>query len=284
MKDLEKVERIWVSPNNDLEAKTIIELLQRNGEEYLVTGQAWGASLEQLEEEIKAKIEEAKQRGQDVYGIELQGNPEGVINVDHHIYGEDDRSNPKSSIEQVANILGVELSLDEQFVSANDKGYIPAMEKLGSELGIKREDLQEIIANIRMRDRQMQGVTMEQEAQAQEAVEELGDLSEKRDYISMNLPHSKTSTVTDRLYGKYDNLLITSADGETNFFGKTEIIQMLNEKFQGGWSGGQLDQGNGFWGGYADQEAIKAEVQNMINQIRAKQNVEQNIDSKSIDD
>ena len=83
---------------------------------------------------------------------------------------------------------------------------------------------------------------------------------------------------------KYDNLLITSADGETNFFGKTEIIQMLNEKFQGGWSGGQLDQGNGFWGGYADQEAIKAEVQNMINQIRAKQNVEQNIDSKSIDD
>ena len=284
MKDLEKVERIWVSPNNDLEAKTIIELLQRNGEEYLVTGQAWGASWEQLEEEIKAKIEEAKQRGQDVYGIELQGNPEGVINVDHHIYGEDDRSNPKSSIEQVANILGVELSLDEQFVSANDKGYIPAMEKLGSELGIKREDLQEIIANIRMRDRQMQGVTMEQEAQAQEAVEELGDLSEKRDYISMNLPHSKTSTVTDRLYGKYDNLLITSGDGETNFFGKTEIIQMLNEKFQGGWSGGQLDQGNGFWGGYADQEAIKAEVQNMINQIRAKQNVEQNIDSKSIDD
>lgn len=252
--------RLWISPNNDLEAKTIIELLQRNGEELLITGQAWGASWEKLEEELKLKIEKAKEEGKSIYGIELQGDAEGAINVDHHIYGEDDRSNPKSSIEQVADILGVELSLDEQFVSANDKGYIPEMEKLGAELGINQEDLKEIIANIRMRDRQMQGVTLEQEEQAQEAVEKLGDLTEKRDYISMDLPHSKTSTVTDRLYGKYDNLLVTSADGETNFFGKTEIIKMLNEKFPGGWSGGQLDKGSGFWGGYADQQAIKETI------------------------
>ena len=73
--------------------------------------------------------------------------------------------------------------MDEQFVSANDKGYIPAMEKLGAELGLSAEDLQEIISNIRMRDREMQGVTPEQEAQAQEAVEKLGEIKEKRNYI-----------------------------------------------------------------------------------------------------
>lgn len=238
--------RLWVTPNNDLEAKTIVEMLQREGEDFLVTGQAWGASWEKLEEELKAKIEEAKREQKTVYGVELQGDSNGAINVDHHTYGEDDRSNPKSSIEQVAEILGVELTLDEQFVSANDKGYIPAMEKLGAELGLSAEDLQEIIANIRMRDREMQGVTPEQEAQAQEAVEKLGEIAEKREYIQLDLPHSKTSTVTDRLYGKYDNLLITSGDGETNFYGTTEIIQMLNERFPGGWSGGQLDQGSGF--------------------------------------
>ena len=165
---------------------------------------------EHLEEELKAKIEEAKREQKTVYGVELQGDSNGAINVDHHTYGEDDRSNPKSSIEQVAEILGVELTLDEQFVSANDKGYIPAMEKLGAELGLSAEDLQEIIANIRMRDREMQGVTPEQEAQAQEAVEKLGEIAEKREYIQLDLPHSKISTVTDRLYGKYDNLLITS--------------------------------------------------------------------------
>lgn len=261
--------RLWVTPNNDLEAKTIVEMLQREGEDFLVTGQAWGASWEKLEEELKAKIEEAKREQKTVYGVELQGDSNGAINVDHHTYGEDDRSNPKSSIEQVAEILGVELTLDEQFVSANDKGYIPAMEKLGAELGLSAEDLQEIIANIRMRDREMQGVTPEQEAQAQEAVERLGEIAEKREYIQLDLPHSKTSTVTDRLYGKYDNLLITSGDGETNFYGTTEIIQMLNERFPGGWSGGQLDQGSGFWGGYADQSAIKAAVNECI-QERAK--------------
>lgn len=268
--------RLWVTPNNDLEAKTIVEMLQREGEDFLVTSQAWGASWEKLEEELKAKIEEAKREEKTVYGVELQGDSNGAINVDHHTYGEDDRSNPKSSIEQVAEILGVELTLDEQFVSANDKGYIPAMEKLGAELGISGEDLQEIIANIRMRDREMQGVTPEQEAQAQEAVEKLGEIAEKRKYIQLDLPHSKTSTVTDRLYGKYDNLLIISGDGETNFYGTTEIIQMLNERFPGGWSGGQSDQGSGFWGGYANQSEIKAAVQEALQKtIDSKDNREE---------
>lgn len=275
---VEKGNRLWVTPNNDLEAKTIIEMLQREGEDFLVTGQGWGAAWGKLEEEIKAKIEEAKREQKTIYGVELQGDSNGAINVDHHTYGEDDRSNPKSSIEQVAEILGVELTLDEKFVSANDKGFIPAMEKLGAELGLSAEDLQEIIANIRMRDREMQGITPEQEAQAQEAVEKLGEIAEKRDYIQLDLPHSKTATITDRLYGKYDNLLITSGDGETNFYGTTEIIQMLNERFPGGWSGGQLEQGSGFWGGYADQSAIKEAVNNAI---RARQNEEPTNDSKS---
>lgn len=127
-----------------------------------------------------------------------------------------------------------------------------------------------------MRDREMQGVTPEQEAQAQEAVEKLGEIAEKREYIQLDLPHSKTSTVTDRLYGKYDNLLITSGDGETNFYGTTEIIQMLNEKFSGGWSGGQLDQGSGFWGGYANQSEIKAAVQEALQKtIDSKDNREE---------
>ena len=272
---MKKVEnnRLWIVPNNDLEAQTIIEMLEKNGEKYLITGQTWGASWDKLEQEIKESIEIAKEEGKQVYGVELQGDSNGAINVDHHTYGEDDRSNPKSSIEQVAEILGVELTLDEQFVSANDKGYIPAMEKLGAELGINAEDIKEIIANIRMRDRKMQGVTLEQEEQAQEAVEKLGKIEGKREYIQLDLPHSKTSTVTDRLYGKYDNLLITSEDGETNFYGTTEIIKMLNEKFPGGWSGGQLDQGSGFWGGYADQNGIKAAVESALQKtINSKEN------------
>lgn len=280
--------RLWVTPNNDLEAKTIIEMLKRNGEEFLVTGQDWGASWDKLEEELKAKIEEAKKEQKTVYGVELQGDSKGAINVDHHIYGEDDRSNPDSSIEQVGKILGVGLSIDEQFVSANDKGYIPAMEELGAELGLSEEDSQEIIANIRMRDRAMQGITPEQEAQAQEAVEKLGKIAEKREYIQLDLPHSRTATVTDRLYGKYDNLLITCADGETDFFGKADIIKMLLEKFPNPnpeenpycrWASGDFENlGYGFWGGNTNlnQEAVKEVVQSTLQKTKdSKENREE---------
>ncbi len=280
--------RLWVTPNNDLEAKTIVEMLQREGEDFLVTGQAWGASWDELEQDIKQAIDRAKEEEKQVYGVELQGDSNGAINVDHHTYGEDDRSNPKSSIEQVAEILGVELTLDEQFVSANDKGYIPAMEKLGAELGLSAEDSQEIIANIRMRDREMQGVTLEQEAQAQEAVEKLGKIAEKREYIQLDLPHSKTSTVTDRLYGKYDNLLITSGDGETNFYGKADIIKMLLERFPNPdpennpycrWASGDYENlGYGFWGGNKNlnQDEVKAAVQTVLQKsIDSKDNREE---------
>lgn len=291
------MKRLFIVPNNDLEAKTIIDMLKRNGEDYVVTSQGWGASWESLEDEIKEKIESAKRENTTIYGVELKGIPEGVVNIDHHIYdvtyntgvskindetGEqekdwqgnllfkDDRSNTASSIEQVANILGVELSLEEQFVSANDKGFIPKMEKLGEELGMDSEEIQMVISNIRMKDRLAQGITMEQEEQAQMAVKSLGDLSEKRDYILIDhLPHSKTATITDRLFGKYNNLLVMSEDGEINFFGVTQIIEMLNQNFPGGWSGGQLDQGSGFWGGYAEQEQVKKAVEAEITRIRA---------------
>ena len=154
------------------------------------------------------------------------------------------------------------------------------MEKLGEELGIPSNELQEIIDNIRYRDREMQGITPEQEAQAQEAIDKLGDLSEKRYYIEVDLPHSKTATVADRLYNKYDNLLIISEDGETNFYGKTEYINMLNKNFPGGWSGGALDQGYGFWGGYADQEKIKSAVQEMVDKVRENQELHKKDDEE----
>ena len=257
--------RVFIVPNNDLEASEIIKMLESAQESVLVTGQTWGASWEGLEEEIKAQMEQALAEGVEVYGVELKGNVAGTHNIDHHVYGEDDRSNPEASIEQIAKILGIELSLDQRFVAANDKGFIPAMEKLAQELGISEEGAKAIIANIRMRDRKMQGITVEQEAQAEEVVSKLGEISEKLKYIYVELPHSKTATVTDRLYGKYENLLIVSADGETNFFGTTETIKMLNETFPGGWSGGQLEKGSGFWGGYADQKAIRKAVEEKLN-------------------
>ena len=278
-----KENRLFITPRNDGEAVAIAELLEKNGEQFLVTGQGWGASWEKLEDDIKEKIEKAKQDGIEVIGIELKGDSHGATNIDHHVYENDDRSNPKASIEQVADKIGVQLTVEEQFIAANDKGYIPAMEKLGAELGIRGADLETIVQNVRMKDRMAQGITLEQEEQAKVAIEQLGDLSEKRNYIELDLPHSKTATITDRLYGKYDELLIISADGESNFFGSTATIKMINEKFPGGWSGGQLDQGSGYWGGYVDQDALRKAVREDMTKKYDHDNEQKRADERSDD-
>lgn len=276
---MEKEKRMWIIPENDLEAKVIGEMLEREGEEYLVTLQSWGTSWENLEQDLKDKIEKARQNGKKIYGVELKGNSNGAINIDHHIYENDDRSNPKSSIEQVAEILGIELSLYEKFVAANDKGYILGMKRLGAELGIEDKDLQAIITKIRKKDRQAQKITEEEEKQAQAAIDALGDFSKKREGFIVNLPHSRGATIQDRIYEKYNykcgvqNILILSEDGEVDFDGDIEFINALSEKFPEGWKGGALDEGRGFWGGYVDQEMAKSIVQSIIDKrIKAKKN------------
>ena len=82
--------------------------------------------------------------------------------------------------------------------------------------------------------------------------------------VIVHMPHSKCATVTDRMYGEYDNLLCVCGDGETDFYGKKEIIDELNEKYPGGWKGGDLEHGNGFWGGYADQSKIEETVRDSV--------------------
>ena len=52
--------RLWIVPQNDLEAKTIIDLLKKNQEEVLITNQNWGASWDGLEDEIKQEIANRK--------------------------------------------------------------------------------------------------------------------------------------------------------------------------------------------------------------------------------
>ena len=104
--------RVWVVPENDAEAVEIRKLLAEHGETVLATGQRWGATWAALEPEVKAELDRiaAAAGGAAVYGIELGGpNSYGAVNVDHHKYGDEDRSHRLSSLEQVAEILGATL-------------------------------------------------------------------------------------------------------------------------------------------------------------------------------
>ena len=253
-----------VTPINDGEATQIAKILKEKNIKTLITSQGWGASWNELEPEIKKEIEEYKNKGYKIFGVELQGQaPEGAVNIDHHIYDGDDRTNELSSLEQVAQLVNHKLSLFEEFVSANDKGFIPAMYKLAKTKNLSEEETQKMIEKVRLQDRAAQGITPEQEKIAEKAIEE----AEVSDLLTeVRMSHSKTATVCDRLWGSYENLLILSEDGEVNFFGCQKVIKKLSDLVKGSWSGGDLDHDNGFWGGYPPQDLdIEKEVKNLLN-------------------
>lgn len=234
---------LFIVPDNDGEAVEIQKILQANGREYLVTGQRWGASWEGLEPEIKERVNNFEGT---IYGIELQGIPLGCKckNIDHQRYSqEDDRTNSLSSLEQIARILNVNLTQYQEAVSDNDKGYIDLMKRNGY--------AQSVINKVRLQDRTAQGITKEEERQAEQV---LKSLEVQGTLTIVHLLHSKCATVTDRLYGKYTNLLIVCGNGEVDFYGEGSICLELQSKF-GGWSGGQLPQ-YGFWGGYVDKDEV----------------------------
>lgn len=245
---------------NDLEMVTIKKLLDKEGAAYSDAGLSWGASTSKYGDEIEKVAKEGKTPVIIELGIDSK-LPENTINVDHH----NENADKPASILQVCELLGVEPTREMQLVAANDSGYIPAMLAMGA--------TKEEVNKIRYQDRASQGITPEQEKQAEEAI---AGAREVCGVTFVRMPHSKTATVTDRLFNpdKPQNLAIFSADGEVNYFGPEDICralqgnktgerpapwdpnqtEVLYDHF-GGWTGGAglgKEGGTAFWGGYPD--------------------------------
>ena len=250
----------------DAEMVAIKELLDKQGVAYSDAKLAWGASTSKYGDEIEKVAKEGKTPV--IVELAIDSNiPESTINVDHH----NENTGKPASILQVCELLGVQPTRKMQLIAANDSGYIPAM----LELGASKEE----IAQIRYLDRAAQGITPEQEKQAEKAIAEAREVC---GVTVIKMAHSKTATVTDRLFDpdKPQNIAIFSADGEVNYFGPEDICrklqgnktgerpapwdpdqtEVLYDHF-GGWIGGAgigKEGGTGFWGGYPNHtEALE---------------------------
>ncbi len=237
---------LWVVPVNDGESVEVEKMVRASGRRLLVSHKSWGVRWNDLEPEILDEIRlfQPDQAGRVVYGVEIGGDPPfGCVAMDV--------KEGITTIEQVALALGVELTLYQQAVGWNDAGYIPLMRANGVSSAL--------VDVVRWADRCAQGVTPDHEAEAVRAIqaaETLGRLTVVR------MSHSRTSTVCDRLFGHYDQLLILSGDGEVNLYGDGALCVILRDKF-GGWNGGAgLGEAGeeAFWGGYPDHDAVLAFV------------------------
>ena len=216
----------------------------------------WGAAASAYSEEIAAAVSEGKTPVLIELTLDIE-LPASAIVVDHH----NENAGKPASILQVLDLLGVEPSRYQQLVAANDCGYIPGMLALGA--------TPEEVAAVRLADRAAQGITPEQELEAERAIAAAKTVN---GVTIVKMAHSKTATVCDRLFNpdKEQRLLILSGDGESNFFGNGELCRLLQGEDTGkktaegytiyshfgGWIGGNLPT-SGFWGGYADQSEVE---------------------------
>lgn len=246
---------------HDAEMVQIKKRLREADANFLDKGLGWGAHASAYAEEIA----QASAEGKKIILVELDNMsapktnwspekvavmlPEDAIAVDHH--GE--RAGEPASILQVLHLLGLKPNRWDNLIAANDAGFIPAMLAMGA---TPKE-----VASVRLADRTAQGITPEQEVEAERAIAQ-AETSGRLTVVHM--AHSKTACITDRLHKGaggpgYDQLLIISADGERNFFGDGKLCQTLKEKFEG-WNGGSglgKEGGNAFWGGYPNEVALK---------------------------
>ncbi|MEW6654760.1 MAG: hypothetical protein AB1394_15010, partial [Bacteroidota bacterium] len=159
-------------------------------------------------------------------GIDIE-LPQWAVIIDHH----NERENEKSSIEQVAELLEIELNRWQKLIAANDKGYIPAMECLCA--------TKEEIKKVRESDRRAQGVTEEDERLAERSIKENKE-EQNGITIIMSLTE-KFSPITDRMYGRTNNLLIYT-DNTLAYYGERKK-QIVN-KFKN-----LVDEGMAYYGG-----------------------------------
>lgn len=197
----------------------------------------WGARASAYGDEVA----KASESGWLPVLVELgcdMGLPLGCIVIEHH----GDRSGGPSALRQIFDLLAMperRWTRDLALVAANDKGYIPAMARMGATA--------EEIAEIRRRDRRAQGITVEEEAAGLAAVAR-ADLRLDGSLIVVQLPHERTATVADPLALRGDRRdLLILCPTSTQFFGDGLRIAKLNAAWPDGWRGGELP-GRGFWG------------------------------------
>lgn len=205
---------VFLLGGHDLEMDTIKEILQRHNVDCVDNGLGWSDARLSSYKDV---LEIHENTDCIVYGVELELDMESVPKnfrlIDHH----NENADQLSALEQVAKILGHELTFDEKLVAANDKGYFPAMKSLldsSDDWKDKAEkDKLDKMRQVRKLDRDAQGVTEEEENFAKNvAYKEFGDLK----IVEAGIEHF--SPICDRFW-PYENRLVIYNKSELCYYG-----------------------------------------------------------------
>jgi hypothetical protein len=227
----------------DAEMVTIKAIFDSRKIPYFDKHLNWGAGLSDYKEELKALS-----KHEIPVFIELRLDipyPSRSIIIDHH--NERAGKDQKTSIDQTAELLGLELDRYQRLISANDRGHVTAMKAMGASCKEIRE--------IRDFDRQCQGVTKADEKAAEISIQKHSE-NFTPDSIYIKSLTEKASPLLDRLYETYKHIFVVTPSKELHYFGPGEMIQRLERIYKKMktsrpglifWKGGYLPD-KGFFG------------------------------------
>lgn len=241
---------IFLLGGYDLEMLTIKQMLEERSDCVVIDKHLkWNNAL------LSTYAHEIQQNNTlEIYGIELQEDiPTTPLyhRIDHH----NDWEKEPSALEQVAMVIGVELNRYQQLIAANDKGYIPAMVAMSA--------TKEEIAEIRLRDRQAQGVTEKDEQLANLSVVE--NLVQHGDLLVVKSLTPRFSPICDQLFPYHSLLIYTDEEWVFYGIGKTSWVKMLTNEikqkkvYHGGGDNGYI--------GAAVHAYSKDAINQFVNQI-----------------
>jgi len=202
----------------DAEMVAIKDILNEQKLPYYDRRLKWGARLSEYKEEL-LKIT----KDQIPVFIELNLDidyPANSIIVDHH--GDKAGKDKKTSIEQIAELLNIELNRKQKLISANDRDYIWGM----LELDATEAEIKEI----RKMDRQAQGVTEDDERKAEMSIQHYLKRLPKNVVLIYSLTE-KTSPIIDRIYKYYEHIFIISPSETLTYSGTGKGVELLKDYY-----------------------------------------------------
>ena len=243
---------LFLLGGQDLEMQTIRELLSAHHIPYADRQLRWNNAKVSCYKEDIEKFRASHPMGR-IYGIELVNDlptlPPSYHAIDHH----NELSYRPSALEQVLHLLRLPVERRYQLVATNDCQYIPGLQAAGA--------TPEEIAEIRLADRQAQGVSDEEERLAEEAIAH--HLKHRGRLLVVRAGCSSFSPICDRLY-PYHSLLVYTAD-EWVFYGEgaDQVRIMFKKDYQdkklycGGGPSGYVGAKRNAYTTYQIQEIIE---------------------------
>jgi hypothetical protein len=233
-----------ISPANDGESKTIVEICKRLGVDVRISKQPWGAALDREPAENLTNLKETVvivEMPSPSMEENLRKSGRTVRIVDHHFYPtlNLDRRNKLSSLEQIAHILEYQLTRKELGIAINDRSYIFGL----VDAGFTRKE----IIEIREFDLEAQGVSASDRERVRE---ELKKSPVKNGITILHLDFDASGYAQDFLVledpAKVPDLLVLTGHPvrTAQFYGDPNKVDQLLEI--GEWTGGSGK--SKFWG------------------------------------